>query len=467
MSKNIIFIGPSIELPNLINVNYTIHNLYNLKPNTWERKIESIKDSINRSLVDGIILYLPTSFLLQASKKEYSEIFIKLLCELESTKAILIVYEENLYGNFNYYDYEIEEYLSKEELEKRIKSSLVAEKPPYTTEEVDIESSDLFELREKYGYLFSFDTDKLMLALGRLIDYENRKEDISSFIDSIVASNVDIIAFKDKLEIRTRVQSFIFEVTRDIFFSIFIKKDQPLHEEFESFIRIFEKYIQNIENVLINIDIEPSEDGVSFNFKSKNREINFENFNQAIERFGQFMDLCINDPEKAIEIVNKKINNVGDALNLIQDLSKKYKRLLLDIQHQKEKILLFARQEFENGIEEIREKNNLTQLSSLEVVTHSINGKNNSIATFLSRNSYTKEEQEILRIIQEQFDPKSYIETKSNIDKIRIESTPKEEKRSAVTQIKSHLIKAGKKIAGHAGDVFIKVLTTYLENQIK
>lgn len=461
MNKKIVFIGSSVELPNLVNVDYDLYHLYKLKPATWIKKLANVVTLIEEGKVDGIIIYMPTSFLLQASEDSYSKIFLEFLSKRSSIKTLIIAYEQNLYGNFNFYDYVLEEYITKEELLKRILIGVREESQP----DEDINEGNLMDY--VYKYYYDYETAKLILSLKRIDDFESRKDQVKKFLEILLDSDIPIVPFINKLDIRIRVQAFVFEITKTIFFSIFVKKEQPLHEEFESFVKLFEKYIKNVEGVSMTIETESFENGISFNFKSSDNSVDFDQFHQAIERFGHFMELCQNDLESAVSIVNKRIKDTSIALNLINDLLKKYRRLLLDVQHQKERILLTARQDLESSLGEIQEKSLMLKMSGIESVSYPIIDSRDLGNTLLLKDSYSEEEQNILNLIKNNFDLKEYLQSKSDLDKIKTEQVPIDIKRDSMLKIKGRLVKLVKKVASHTEDIGVKVLTAYLENMVK
>ena len=105
MDKKIAFIG-EWNFREFLEVEVIKYNIYNLLPKTWTKKFEKIKQEIGNNQLDGIIIYLPTPLLMQITLPQYQNIWDEYLSTFTSCKVLLIVFEENLFGNFDYYDYE-------------------------------------------------------------------------------------------------------------------------------------------------------------------------------------------------------------------------------------------------------------------------------------------------------------------------------------------------------------------------
>lgn len=117
--KKVVVIG-KLHFPEPLGLNITRFDIYNQKPKTWLRKFNSIKQQVERGEVHGIIVYLATPLFLQASKDGYYEAWSILFETMKKTKSLIIAYEENMYENFESYDWYEKRYLNLEELQKRI-----------------------------------------------------------------------------------------------------------------------------------------------------------------------------------------------------------------------------------------------------------------------------------------------------------------------------------------------------------
>jgi len=476
--KRVAVIG-GIDFPQPLGVEIHRYNIRGLQPKSWVRKFEEIDQQIKENYLHGVIIYLATPLFLQISKPEYNEHWNRLLRICEQTKSIIIVYEENIHENFNYYDYEEERYLSYAELLERIlviEADLFAQGkypfrdgPEFTDEELHLILGGAPPIPDEPRFGYSSLLDNLFLAQQRIEDYQNRKDDVAKSIDVILSSKVSLKTFKEKQSIAHVIEDFLFEIIKDVFFSIYVSKEQILHEEFSDFVKIFEKYMRNIEGANFSVDSDSSANGTTYYFKSKVLE-GSEDFSKAIRRFDKFIELYLEAPDEAAKLVAKEYSNSIEVFDAMQGIMKKYQRLSLDIKHQQERIKMSMKQDFENiALESTVYDNELSILNSKGLIKDSnyfIDGQIKSFGLDI-REGYSKNDTEILKIVTKYGSKEDLTLIKSNIDKLKDEDASQTEKISSSEKIKGFLIKALKKTGEHAETIGVKVLTTYLDNLVK
>jgi hypothetical protein len=448
------------------------------KPGTWAKKINDIDAKINSGEIHGLVIYLATPLFLQASKAEFIGFWEKLLGLAKNVKSIVIVYEENMHENFDYYDYHDKKYYGLEEITRRI-AHLEKELEDWFTLEHDSEMFAQYqETLRKYSdaffentMLYGSDTKefldsmkefrafrvyqneqsirdslfKLEKGKERLEDYQSRTNEISNFIDNIVNSDLELCTFSEKESVQYRLQPFFEELLKDIFFTVYISQDQLLSAEFVDFIKIFEKYVQQIEGYNFTIDNSGSINGNTYLFKSADGKINSKNFQQVIHRFNEFMELCSLNPESALQILNSKFTNPQKALDTLQIFSRKYKRLMMDIEHQKERLNLMIKQDLESALVEMNVHENTTSLiANLEGdLFNLLNTKRSLNENYLiqTNSHYTTEEKQIIDLAREFGSAEDISTVRSNIDKLKDNYIVMAEKKTAGERIKHLLFK--------------------------
>ncbi len=474
MDKKILLIGGG--KPNEITgVSFESIQLYNQLPKTWERKISALVERVENKDLDGVILYLATPLFLQASRKLYFPIFKKLLNILNGVNSLILIYEQNIHGRFDYYDYEGGRYVNEEELRSWItelegditKNEIIAN----SYRNLDLEPDEVIAKIRVGEIKMPFDNEyllnKLYMALDRIEEGREREVEIADFIDEILSLNSKIWTFVDKKSKNSLIEVFTSEVLNDVFFSIYVSDSQFLSDEFEEFLKIFEKYLQKIKGINFSVDVLDSINGRKFNFKSKDKGIDIDIFQNDIHAFGEFMDLCIENPDLANEILDSKFKNNNEVKELINFFSKKYKRLSLDIKHQKERLKLSLNQEFENSIMELDIQSNPAYLiGGSNIIVESFKDyklESNSNLKFNLHFKYSEEEERIFQIALKYGEERDLMEVKSNVEILKDQDIPKREKISAKEKLKAFLIKAGRKSFKHAEDIGVKLLTKYLE----
>lgn len=469
-----------IDFPEPLGVGIYRYNIRGLQPKSWIRKFQEIDLLIKGGELHGVIIYLATPLFLQVSKPEYNDHWNKLLEICSQTKSIIIVYEENIHENFNYYDYSEERYLSYLELLERILvieaelfardgySSLGDKK--FTDEELHSILGGAPPMPDEPNFGYRSLLENLVLAQKRIEDYHNRKDDVAKSIDAILSSKVLLKTFKEKQSIAHVIEDFLFDIVKDVFFSIYVSNEQILHDEFSDFIKIFEKYMRNIEGISFVVDSDSSSNGTTYYFKSKVLE-GAEDFSNAIKRFDKFIEVYLEAPEEAIKLITKEYANSAEAFDAMQGIMKKYQRLLLDIKHQQERIKMLMKQDFENiALENTMYGEELSLLNSKGLIkdsTYFIGGKINSFGLDMSAEGYSENDAEILKIVTKYGSKEDLTIIKSSIDKLKDEDASQTDKISSSEKIKGFLIKAFKKTGAHAEAIGVKVLTTYLDNLVK
>jgi tetratricopeptide (TPR) repeat protein len=276
--------------------------------------------------------------------------------------------------------------------------------------------------------------------------------------------------FKEKQNIAHIIEDYLFDIIKDVFFSIYVSNEQILHQEFSDFVKIFEKYMRNIEGVSLVVDSDSSSNGTTYYFKSKTLS-GAGDFSKAIRRFDKFIEIYLEAPEEAMKLVAKEYANSAEVFDAMQGVMKKYQRLLLDIKHQQQRIVMLMKQDFENvSLENEMYSEELSLLNSKGLIkdsTYFIGGKINSFELSASGESYSKNDTEIMQIISKYGSQEDLTLVKSSIDKLKDNDASQTDKISSAEKVKGFLIKVAKKTGEHAGTIGVKVLTTYLDNLVK
>ena len=466
MEKTIAFLG-EFKLKEFFGLNQFHYTLSNLKPKTWEKKFAEVKNRILANELDGLILYLPTPLLMQITEKEYQKIWQNFLSYFTKTRLLVVIYERNLYGNFDYYDYSKNKYYNLKQLE-RIIDEIKNEQEFYRGGNYN--DQEYISYLESCKYLndpeiqdLDFYLEKLEFAKYRIIDYNSRKDDFDLFFESLEKENIELITFKNKDEVIISIKTFVTNIINDIAFSIYVSKKHFLEFEFEQFLQIFERYLIKIETVDLYIDKQSTTNGVVYNFKTNDKNFDPKKLQMAINRFDEFMELCMNSPDKAIEILSHDISDSSKVIDIINDLSKKYKRLMTDIKHQKEKIQLLMKQDLENTLLDY-EFNHSSNLFVGKISGDFVKNNNQDRITSYT-NRYSEEEKKILELVNQTGDISKIIIITSEIDQIKDPNLPYEQRMSSAQKIKSFLNKLGRKAIGKIEDLSIKLLIEYIDKK--
>lgn len=485
MKTNIVVLG-KLFLPKVLGVEVLRYNLYGLTERTWKRRFNSISKMIKAGQLRGIIIYLPTPLFIQASKDPFFELWKNFISELKGTKTLIIAYQTNINGNFDFYDYQSENYLNLKEINKRLKilepdlsreyienfelENEVEEINYKTAKKAQQEAETVEEHLEQYKmYASEREYGRLKKAKERINYYKENKERVEEFIDQILESEIEISAFKDKSEVFIRGEEFLSRLIKGAFFELYVRNDQILFDEFSQFIKIFERYIQKVENKSIWVDTQSTKEGTIFKFRTYDEVSDYSDLTKAIQRFDKFMDLCNNSPNKALEILNKIYPRKDLALQVLEEFTKKYRRLTLDLKHQIERIQLNLKQGFENSIQELTFiENPALMINNSKELSEQLSVIAISDIPFINNdNKFNEDEIKIIELTKKYGREQDIIYINTNIQQVRDIQLTEPERKSAAQKIKSYLFKIGRKVANKAEDLAIKALIEYIEKQIK
>ena len=85
---------------------YVQRTLYDRKPKTWKKRIQTIRQLQESGNLVGVILYLPTPLFIYGCAPKFAEVWVDLVEELSQHKSIAFIFEDNLAGKFGFWDYE-------------------------------------------------------------------------------------------------------------------------------------------------------------------------------------------------------------------------------------------------------------------------------------------------------------------------------------------------------------------------
>lgn len=472
MIKGVAILG-ELNIPEYFGIKQYHYRLSGLQSKTWEKKFQSISELIAENKIQGIIAYLPTPLLVDITFGEYQEIWHRNLDRLKEVRLLVVVYEQNLLGNFDFYDYDSKKYLGLDEISRIIKriedeqerhSKLIYSDKQYEEDELERIFSEFQYVNNEEISDLDFYYNKLLFAKERIEDYRERQDDFDRFLNSLLSDQVELVTFKDKKEVFLRVETFISNLANDIVFSLYVNSNYFLSGEFDDLINIMTRYLNRVEGFDVRFDKQATKKGTLYHVKTETLPFKPDNLKQALKRFDEFMDVCVYDPDKAAELLRNRFEDSIELQSVISDLTKRYKRLLLDVKHQREKIMLLMRQDFESELMNIDIDGGanliLNNFESLEVSTVS----NPYDRVFME--SYSDEEQSIISIAKEHENSDEVLIIKSNLDQMKDSSLPEHQRQSAAQKVKSYLFKIGKKAIDKAEDLGIKILVEYIDKKV-
>ena len=460
--------GVSSQITNL-GYDHFLRTLYNRTPKTWDNRCQEIDTKIESGEIKASILYLATPLFFQASKKEFHEVWLKLLATLKKTRSIIFVFEDNLCCQFYYYDSNgiprdldyVENELHKiEKAETEWHEALISRA---NTNQPDSPFPASPNIDEHIQF-------KLRSAHSFMTEAKENSQEISNFIETLHESEIEISTFRTRADVSAGIQSFLNAISQGIFFTIYVNYYQMYSEQFSDFIRIFARYLQEVEGVSFMVDTQTTSKGTTYCFKSKDGISTISNFSLAINRFDNFMTICKDLPKRAEELLLSKGIPRERATLLISEYLKKYQRLIIDIKHSFEQNKLLIQQQFENTVLE-------SSLSGdpIGIVSSSAAFSAAVLTSPVSQNTrnlqvqklFDQEELQFLQLAQKYGDTIKQIEIRTYIEQLKDKDLPIITRKDAKSKLLNFLCMVSKKAAKHAEDIGVKLLSTYLEKKIE
>ncbi|MFC2055734.1 hypothetical protein ACFLV7_15780 [Chloroflexota bacterium] len=293
-------------------------------------------------------------------------------------------------------------------------------------------------------------------------------ESANEFIRDLYASNANIIPYRKRVDLTLNIQEFLDWHEQGIILRLYVPNRQYQEDQLDSFLRLLENYLQNIEKVSFSVDVRKTEQGHVYEFKSKNDIQSLTDFNEATKRFEAFMELCQNDPNQARSILKNISISQTDLEFLISKYVREYKRLKLDIRHEYEQKTLAIKHHLESDILEgefrsINGNIRPTTPISLLSIPNNLGAVNVSIGQIFYGNiTYSAEDRQLIELFEKYADKLEAISLKSSLDELKDTSSPKEKRQTAKQKIASFLYK----IASIVGESVVKGLAEYLEKKV-
>ncbi len=445
--------------------------LFRVMPKTWLKRISEIRKLRSSDELAAVIVYLPTPVFLYGCKTGFAEAWKALLSEFGECPAILFAYEDNLQGEFRYFDNNSGQFLTADALEKKI-------------EEI-CKSEDYDEYEDEYGY---GRVSRLRLTAEQVRDAEQSPEEIGNFLRVLYGSEIQVCPFKTRADVTLRIEEFLEELEGGIFLRLYVPTNRWQADQLASFLRTFERYLRQIERKSFVVSTRQTDNGVIYLFRAEKAIANMQELEQAVDRFDQFMRLCRDNPDEATGVFKSVGIDAMDAGYLISRYAKDYQRLLLDTRHEFEYKSLLLRQRFEAGL---IENTNTTSLQNIEsgpasvalcltgntgpisinvsnIVSNGDVSVQNEVSRIINGDMvYNEQDQRLLQLFESYASRLESVQLRSDLDQLKDTSTPDKTKKTARQRIVSFLYRIGTKLGEHATDIGIKALAAYLESLMR
>lgn len=303
---------------------------------------------------------------------------------------------------------------------------------------------------------------------------------VKQLLKFLQESKVEIIPYRNRKEISLRVHYFLDGIDKGVFFHLYVPNGRYQEDQLASFFRLFESYMQRVENLQFVIETRRTLHAQIYEFKSKNMIINSSEMEVGFSRFESFMSLCQNDQKQAEALLLRAGVNPSEASRLMTKYFKEYQRLLLDIEHERERKMLDLRQKLESEAFELTNDTSLVVSKSVQptallslphnldpfsiAISNSSVVINPGIQSYIEQAiygdiHYTTEDKELLHFFDRYAERLEAIRLRSDLEQFKDPSSSEVERKTAKQKIAGFL----SKVAPAIGQSALTVLTAYLE----
>jgi hypothetical protein len=346
-------------------------------------------------------------------------------------------------------------------------------------------SSETIEAAE----LKFFELENLINQFGNALE-ENLAEQsrrAKELLEIIVKSNAVIIPYKSQRDISLSTHHFLDEIDKGIILHLYVPNGRYQEDQLANFLRLFESYLQRVENLQVFIETRKTLHGQIYEFKSKTIAMNLTDVEVALSRFDQFMGLCQYDQKRAEAILLKAGMNASEASRLLTKYMKEYQRLQLDYEHERERKMhdfegkvLDLRHRLESEALEVASGTDISLTQALQPSTLlSLPNNLDPIGITISNSSviinpgiqsyieqaiygdihYATEDKKLLDLFAKYAQGLEAVRLRSDLEQLKDTSSQEAERRTAKEKIVSFLAKVGPVI----GQSTLDVLTVYVE----
>ncbi len=453
------------DIPDQNDIAFSNYSLSTKNESNWKSKLTKIERMIDSDEIRCVLFVLCKRFFDEINDFE-NEKLLKLINTCKKTKCLILVQEFMLDEKPFYHEFSSNKRYNVEDLQKLIKD-LETELRFLDPEKLDASYEEyktpFDENEDGYReYLYSMDNNtsseiaKYKDKLKLLKATENIFPRIKSIINLFENEFDEMIPFQYVNQIHEVVKEELIEIFSDEILNIYIQAQYGYKYEFDDFIQLFEKYLKNVEKLKFSMEIYETRKGINYKFISIDKNESMADLPNKFKRFTEFIDICEKQPEYALSIIESKNVDSHKALEIIQRLSKKYKRLALDIQQRKELLELQYKQEVQSELFENQYSETPFSLVKTNFSIQSLDNLYNPNPTEIEYINILKRHQSEIDIQNLRYDLGIL-----NDEEIKLD----ERKRSAF-KLKKPLMHILNKGLEHAERIVIETIVAYINNKI-
>jgi hypothetical protein len=423
-------------------------------PRNWTTITNVLRELNDAGQAALVFSYVSTPTLLLMAETQYDDVRAPLVEECERAGALFFVYEDNLEGKVEPVPWEVTA-ANDEELEAR--------DLPWRTE----------------GY-----SPYLKTPAAWLEEHADIIDRALTMMKEWAGTKIELVPFRKRSDVTIRLFEALEDAQGGVFLRLYVPHGRYQSEQFETFVSLFTRYLREVERKEFSVDVHRTSRGTTYIFKGRGDAHSVEDLREALSRFDAFLDLTATDIAASQSLLAASGMSRDEVAFLATKYAQQYRRIHLDTKQEYERKCLALKHEIEADLLErahgailpVPEKHHVSSLVSVigntaPVTIHlgpgavAINSQV-KLERVLAGVEYSKEDREILQLIERLPDDVRRLELRSDLERLNDPATSPEEQRTAVQKLKTFLYKsavfAGKKVEELGTQLLIK----YLESKI-
>lgn len=450
MEKRLLTVGYKItSIDGLENISYSNYTLNFLSEKRWKNKLDKINYKIENNELQSIIIVV-SKYLIDEVESLGIKRFKDFIKACQKTNCFVAIQEYLEADAPMYYDYLEDRYLNVEELQEKVDNQKNIKHHPNFNHSDPLSSENNFDISSQ-GVKSEYERKLELLKETERIFPKAKK-----VIKLLKKNFEEIITFKYLSQVYDFVKSELIENFSNEILNIYIPRQYGFKFEFDDFIQLFEKYLKSVEQLNVSVEINETSKGVNYKFISNDMIESISDLPNKFKRFTDFIDICEKEPEHAIHLLESKNIASSQALEIIQRLSKKYKRLTLDIKQQQERLELTYKQEVQSELLEFGYSE--TPFSLVE--------NRFSVESFNTIYIPNNEEKEFIRLVQNHKSELDITNVKSDLGILNDQEIKPDDRKRSAYKLKKILTKILNKGIEHSEKIAVDVLVAYINSKV-
>ena len=285
----------------------------------WQMIAELLENSTSAE-IPCVLVKLTEDTLINCVRPSYSEAFDRICLALKSHKHIIFIYSDNLSGEF---------FKDEDNADWQRLAGMDAEK-------IRVIKDEIVGARLK-GLGWG----------GNVSDFIGH---ITGKIQNLHDLDLNLVPYQTTVDQNISAQEFIEESFRGLLLRIYIPSSRIWAGEVDKLLNLFQDYLRKVQSFPVTLDERQTESGLIYGFYCADNSVDTNMLTSFIGEFTSFIDVASNNPNQAEKLLHSKHIPDNEVRAIVQKYAKEGRRLMLDIEHERQECLLRIRHRLESEL---------------------------------------------------------------------------------------------------------------------